>query len=165
MSGRTLTGTEVIAALAGKDLNQDGQIINLIVCGNSKFYDYSFFEDEMNTWCKYNGFPDVVLLGGASGVDYLAERWADNQNIPVAVFREAWTQPRPNQAEDSGRPEAVADLGERMMRHATHMLAFPGPQSVWTEHMMDMAGDASIPVVSVPLPICLLYTSPSPRAS
>ena len=86
MSGRTLTGTEVIEALAGKDLNQDGQIINLIVCGNSKFYDYSFFEDEMNTWCKYNGFPDVVLLGGASGVDYLAERWADNQNIPVCLL-------------------------------------------------------------------------------
>ena len=46
MSGRTLTGTEVIEALAGKDLNQDGQIINLIICGNSKFYDYSFFEEE-----------------------------------------------------------------------------------------------------------------------
>ena len=57
------TGSEVLEALAGKDLNKDGKIINLIVCGNSKFYDFSFFEDEMNMWCKYNGYPDVVILG------------------------------------------------------------------------------------------------------
>ena len=136
------TGSEVLEALAGKDLNKDGKIINLIVCGNSKFYDFSFFEDEMNMWCKYNGYPDVVILGGASGVDYLAERWADNNNIPVAVFTEAWDAPRPNRAEDSGRSEAVADLGDRMMKHATHVLAFPGPQSVWTKHMEAMANEA-----------------------
>ena len=94
-----------VGGLAGKDLNKDGKIINLIVCGNSKFYDFSFFEDEMNMWCKYNGYPDVIILGGASGVDYLAERWADNNNIPVAVFTEAWDAPRPNSAEDSGRPK------------------------------------------------------------
>ena len=128
------TGSEVLEALAGKDLNKDGKIINLIVCGNSKFYDFSFFEDEMNMWCKYNGYPDVIILGGASGVDYLAERWADNNNIPVAVFTEAWDAPRPNSAEDSGRPEAVADLGDRMMKHATHMLAFP-----WTSIGLDQA--------------------------
>ena len=74
MSGTTPTGSEVLEALAGKDLNKDGKIINLIVCGNSKFYDFSFFEDEMNMWCKYNGYPDVIILGGASGIDYLAER-------------------------------------------------------------------------------------------
>ena len=153
MSGTTSTGSKVLEALAGKDLNKDGKIINLIVCGNSKFYDFSFFEDEMNMWCKYNGYPDVIILGGASGVDYLAERWADNNNIPVAVFTEAWDAPRPNSAEDSGRSEAVADLGDRMMKHATHMLAFPGPQSVWTKHMEAMANEAGLPVMSVPLPM------------
>lgn len=153
MSGATTTGAEVLQALAGKDLNNDGKVINLIVCGNSKFYDYGFFEDEMSNWCKYNGFPDVIILGGASGIDYLAERWADNNNIPVAVFTEAWGAPRPNRAEDSGRPEAVADLGERMMKHATHMLAFPGPQSVWTKRMESMAQEAGVPVISILLPM------------
>ena len=153
MSGTIATGRETMEALAGKDLNNDGKVIHLIVCGNSKFYDYSFFEDEMNMWCKYNGYPDVVILGGASGVDYLAERWADNNNIAVAVFREAWSTPRPNRPEDSGREEAVADLGERMMEHATHMLAFPGPQSVWTKRMETMANEAGLPVMSVTLPM------------
>lgn len=147
------SGKEVLQRLAGKDLNNDERVINLIVCGNSKFYDYMFLEHELDQWCKYNGYPDVIILGGASGIDYLAERWADNRNIPIAVFTEAWPAPRPNQAEDSGRPEAVADLGSRMMEYATHMIAFPGPQSKWTKHMEAIAKDAGIPVVSVPLPM------------
>ena len=61
MSGTTTTGEEVLQALAGKDLNNDGKVINLIVCGNSKFYDYSFFEDEMSNWCKYNGLSLIHI--------------------------------------------------------------------------------------------------------
>lgn len=153
MGRTTMTGSEVLQQLAGKDLNNDGKVINLVICGNSKFYDYGFLEDELDTWVKYNGYPDVVILGGASGVDYLAERWADNNNIPLAIFTEAWAAPRPSKAEDTGRPQAVADLGKRMIKHATHMLAFPGPDSVWTKHMEKIASDSGVPVVSVTLPM------------
>mgnify|MGYP003328519813 FL=1 len=153
MGGQEDTGESTLAQLAGKDLNRDGKLIFLVICGNSRFYNYSFVEEEIELWVKYNGYPDVVILGGASGVDYLAERWADNNNIPIAVFKEAWAAPRPNSPQDSGRPEAVADLGERMMKHATHVLAFPGPRSKWTKHMESIAKDANIPVVSVLLPM------------
>ncbi|MDG1553148.1 MAG: hypothetical protein P8Q87_06410, partial [Candidatus Poseidonia sp.] len=68
MSRTTMTGSEVLQQLAGKDLNNDGKVINLVICGNSKFYDYGFLEDELDTWVRYNGYPDVVILGGASGV-------------------------------------------------------------------------------------------------
>ena len=81
------TGEEALARIAGKDLNEDGVVINLIICGNSRYYNYSFIEQELELWVKYNGYPDVVILGGASGVDYLAERWADNNNIPLVVFQ------------------------------------------------------------------------------
>ena len=40
------TGAQVIAMLGGKDLNEDGIIVNLVICGNSRFYDYSWLEDE-----------------------------------------------------------------------------------------------------------------------
>jgi len=152
MSGAKATGSSVLQKLAGKDLNNDGRIINLVVCGNSKFYDYSFLETEIEQWVKYHGYPDVIILGGASGVDFLAERWADNNNIPIAVFTEAWAGPRSSDGVDSGRPAAIADLGKRMLKHATHMLAFPGPDSVWTKRMEDLARDSAVPVVSIPLP-------------
>ena len=86
-------GAEVVAELGGKDLNRDGQVINLVICGNSKFYDYSWLENQLDSWVELYAYPDMIIIGGASGVDYLAERWADNQNIPLAVYTEAWQSP------------------------------------------------------------------------
>ena len=146
------TGAEVVAELAGKDLNRDGRIVNLVICGNSKFYDYSWLEDELDKWVDEYAYPDMIIIGGASGVDYLAERWADNQNIPLAVYTEAWQSPRPKSEKDSGRPEAASTLADDMLRNATHMLAFPGPDSVWTKRMMEIADGNKIPVKCVQLP-------------
>ena len=146
------SGAEVVAELGGKDLNRDGKIINLVICGNSKFYDYSWLENQLDNWVDLHTYPDMIIIGGASGVDYLAERWADNQNIPLAVYSEAWQSPRPNSELDSGRPEAAATLAKEMLEHATHMLAFPGPDSVWTKRMIDIAESLQIPVTRVDLP-------------
>ena len=146
------SGAQIVAELGGKDLNRDGKIINLVICGNSKFYDYSWLENQLDSWVELYTYPDMIIIGGASGVDYLAERWADNQNIPLAVYSEAWQSPRPNSELDSGRPEAVATLAKEMLEHATHMLAFPGPDSVWTKRMIDIADDLQIPVTRVDLP-------------
>ena len=146
------SGAQIVAELGGKDLNRDGKIINLVICGNSKFYDYSWLENQLDNWVELYTYPDMIIIGGASGVDYLAERWADNQNIPLAVYSEAWQSPRPNSELDSGRPEAVATLAKEMLEHATHMLAFPGPDSVWTKRMIDIADDLQIPVTRVDLP-------------
>ena len=147
------TGAQALDELAGKDLNKSGRVVNLVICGNSKFYDYGWLEDQLEKWVLYNEYPDMVILGGASGVDYLAERWADNHNIPLAVFTEAWAAPRPDTAQDSGRPEAEATLAKRMLKKATHMLAFPGPNSVWTKRMEAIARAQGIPVASIPIPV------------
>jgi hypothetical protein len=152
MVGMNKTGAEVVAALAGKDLNKDGRIVNLVICGNSKFYDYSWLEDQLDQWVENNSYPDMIILGGASGVDFLAERWCDNNNIPLAVYNEAWIAPRPNSAADSGRPEATSTLGQEMLANATDMLAFPGPNSVWTKRMMEIGTQMGVPVTCVELP-------------
>ncbi len=147
------TGAEALDRLAGRDLNADGRIVNLVICGNSKFYNYSWLENAIDEWVEVNAYPDMIILGGASGVDYLAERWCDNNNIPLAVFTEAWSAPRPNISTDTGRPEAKASLADQMLERATHMLAFPGPDSVWTKKMEDAAEACGIPVSSVPIPV------------
>ena len=147
------TGAEVVDELAGKDLNKSGLVVNLVICGNSKFYDYSWLEEQLENWVQKNEYPDLVILGGASGVDFIAERWADNINIPIAVFTEAWATPRPNNSSDTGRPEADTSLAEKMLKRATHMLAFPGPDSVWTKRMEGIARAQGIPVASIPIPV------------
>jgi hypothetical protein len=76
-------GGEVLGRLGGKDLNKDGRVVNLAIVGSSRFYDFSVVEEAIDDWAELEAHPDLVIVGGASGVDYLAERWADNNNVPI----------------------------------------------------------------------------------
>jgi len=143
-------GSDVIGRLGGKDLNQDGRIINLVVVGSSRFYDYSIVEEAMDEWSAEEAHPDLIITGGASGVDYLAERWADNNNIAYAVFSEEWNAPRAG-LEDGGRDAAPTSLTERLLDAATHVLAFPSQTSKWTNVVIAMAEAMEIPVKIVPI--------------
>ena len=139
------SGSDVIGRLAGKDLNKDGRIINLVVVGSSRFYDFSIIEEAMDLWTTEEAHPDLIITGGASGVDYLAERWADNNNTPFAVFSEEWNAPRSG-LEDEGRAAAPTSLTNQLLEVATHVLAFPSPTSKWTHVVVAMADAMDIPV-------------------
>ena len=67
-------GQDVVERLGSRDLNYDGEIINLAIVGSSRYYDYSNFESLIDSWIEMNGYPDLIIVGGASGVDYMAER-------------------------------------------------------------------------------------------
>ena len=150
MKIRDESGEEALSRLAGKDLNRSGKVVNLVICGSSQYYDFAVIEDAMDNWIDENEEPDMIILGGASGVDYLAERWADNYNIPIAVFAEAWIAERAG-VSDSGRPEADPSLVNRMLEKATHVLAFPGANSKWTHIMVAAAQNEGIPTAVVEL--------------
>ncbi len=141
-------GREKIIRLGGKDLNKDGRIINLVVVGSSRFYDYSVVEEALDEWVGQEANPDLIITGGASGVDYLAERWADNHGVPFAVFSEAWNAPRMG-LEDQGRTEAPNSLTNELLAAATHILAFPSPTSKWTDIVIQMAAERDIPCVVI----------------
>ena len=151
MSGSNTTGGEKIRTLAGKDLNKDGKVVNLVISGNSRFYDYEWLEDQLDQWIRWYDHPDLIICGGASGVDYLAERWADNNAIEIAVFTEEWEAPRSG-LEDSGRPEAPATLVDKMLAHATHVLGFPGKDTKWTRIVLEKAESMGIPTSETPTP-------------
>jgi len=136
--------------IVGRDLNNDGVVTNLIICGDSRFYDYGWLESELETWIEYHCWPDVILCGGASGIDALAERWASNHNIQFAAFEEAWSAPRPG-VEDPGRSAAAPELVDTLLQYATHVLACPGPKSVWTHRMVERARSAGIHVMVRPV--------------
>ena len=48
------TGAATIERLAGRDLNRDGKVINLVICGNSRFYNYEWVEEQLEQWIKWN---------------------------------------------------------------------------------------------------------------
>ena len=132
------SGQDTVVRLGSQDLNSDGEIINLAIVGSSRFYDFMIFEEVVETWIEENGYPDMIIVGGASGVDYMAERWADNNSVPIAVFTEEWSNPARSLV-DSGRAEAPNTLTEKILNGASHILAMPSPTSKWTRIVIDRA--------------------------
>ena len=138
-------GQNVVDSLGKKDLNQDGNIINLAVVGSSRFYDFEIFEELIENWVDKNGYPDMIIVGGASGVDYMAERWADNNSIPIAIFSEEWDDPN-RTLRDRGRSEAPNSLTEKILKSATDILAIPSSTSKWTRIVIEMANEKKMPL-------------------
>ena len=66
MADDVVTGASTVERLAGRDLNQDGKVINLVICGNSRFYNYEWIEDQLEQSIKWNDYPDLIIIGGAS---------------------------------------------------------------------------------------------------
>ncbi len=138
------SGQDVVDALGRKDLNRDGSVINLAVVGSSRFYDFEVFENAIEDWVEENGYPDLIVVGGASGVDYMAERWADNNSVPIAIFSEEWDDPKRG-LQDKGRAEAANSLTGKILDSATHVLALPSSTSKWTRIVIDMATAQDMP--------------------
>jgi len=138
-------GQNVVDSLGRKDLNQDGNIINLAVVGSSRFYDFEIFEELIEDWVNKNGYPDMIIVGGASGVDYMAERWADNNSIPIAIFSEEWDDPN-RTLRDRGRSEAPNSLTQKILKSSTDILAIPSSTSKWTRIVIEMANEQKIPL-------------------
>ena len=136
-------GQNIVDSLGKKDLNQDGNIINLAIVGSSRFYDFQIFEELIENWVDDNGYPDLIIVGGASGVDYMAERWADNNSTPIAIFSEEWGDPN-RTLRDRGRSEAPNSLTEKILNSATDILAIPSPTSKWTRIVIEMAKEREI---------------------
>ena len=138
------SGQDTVERLGSQDLNRDGEIINLAIVGSSRFYDFMIFEDAVESWIDENGYPDMIIVGGASGVDYMAERWADNNSVAIAVFTEEWSDPTRSLV-DRGRAEAANSLTEKILSGASHILAMPSPTSKWTRIVIDRASSKGIP--------------------
>jgi hypothetical protein len=87
----------------------------------------------------------MIIVGGASGVDYMAERWADNNSIPIAIFSEEWDDPN-RTLRDRGRSEAPNSLTQKILKSATDILAIPSSTSKWTRIVIEMANEQKIPL-------------------
>ena len=140
------SGQDTVERLGSQDLNLDGEIINLAIVGSSRFYDFRVFEGAVESWIDENGYPDMIIVGGASGVDYMAERWAANTSVPIAVFAEEWGDSARSLV-DRGRTEAPNTLTEKILDGASHILAMPSPTSKWTRIVIDRASSKGIPTV------------------
>lgn len=61
--------------------------MKLAVIGSRTFDDYTLL---CNTLDKINEHIELVISGGAKGADSLAERYANDRNIPTLIIKPDW---------------------------------------------------------------------------
>ena len=61
--------------------------MKIAVIGSRNFTDENVLENELNL---IKDKVELVISGGASGADKLAEKWALDNNIPIEVIKPDW---------------------------------------------------------------------------
>ena len=63
----------------------------IIVCGGSKFDEYSLLESSLNKIFKeYSNDTIEIVSGHAKGADSLGERYANGHNLKCTIFEANW---------------------------------------------------------------------------
>ena len=74
----------------------------------------------------------------------MAERWSDNNLVPIAIFSEEWDDPQRTLI-DRNRAEAPNSLTKKILDSASHILAMPSPTSKWTRVVIERASKMGNP--------------------
>ena len=90
--------------------------MKLCVVGSRYYKHYDFMKKQLD---KIKGIK-LIISGGADGADTLAERYADENNIPKRIFIAEWTKYRRNAGPirnkimlKEGRPDLVVAFNAR----------------------------------------------------
>jgi YspA, cpYpsA-related SLOG family len=99
----------------------------VIIAGGRNYHNY----DTVLEAIEESGFQiDVVVSGGASGVDSLGERYAIETNLPLAIFQADW--------QTHGRA-AGPIRNRKMAENADALIAVWDGQSRGTKNMIETA--------------------------
>ncbi|NDA64694.1 MAG: DUF2493 domain-containing protein [Chitinophagia bacterium] len=57
------------------------------IVGSRSFFNRAVFDNVLIEIISFEGIPNKIVSGGASGTDSLAYSWAEENNIEILVFR------------------------------------------------------------------------------
>lgn len=100
----------------------------LAVVGSRTFYDYKLLDETLTRFHQVNPITEIVS-GGARGADSLAERWANENNIPVKVYPAEW--------EKYGRRAGII-RNRYIISDCEHCIAFWDDVSHGTKHDIEL---------------------------
>lgn len=112
----------------------------VLVCGGRDFADKSRVWRVLDKLHALHPI-DVLIVGGASGADHLAEQWAKHHQIAHFVFPAQWRR-LPLRAAGPVRNRRMLDEGK-----PDRVVAFPG--GTGTENMVTQAKNAGLPVIRI----------------
>lgn len=104
----------------------------IIVAGSRGWTDYLKIDHVLRDIVKQD---DMLITGGARGVDTLASRWASVNMIKNTIVNAEW---------DKYGKSAGYLRNQKMAEMATHLIAFWDGKSKGTKHMIDIAIDRGL---------------------
>ncbi len=93
--------------------------MHVAIVGYRDWHDYELFEQIVKDWESEHGHISVIISGGATGVDTMAERYAHEHNRPTNIFNADWFMhgkgagPIRNQKIVDASDAVIAFLGEK----------------------------------------------------
>lgn len=117
-------------------------MINLAIVGGRDYADYTNFKIIVDEYIKEIGTPSKIISGGAMGVDTMAEKYANENNIPITVLKPDWNK--------LGKKAGILRNTD-IIEASTHVLALPTQKSVGTHDSINKAKklNKELKVVSV----------------
>jgi len=112
-----------------EEINQ----VKLAIVGGRDYTNYKEFKDILRLYIKeklMDKNPDVIISGGAKGVDTMARNYANENNIKLNEFIPEWNT--------KGR-NAGLDRNTDIINESTHVLALPTPSSIGTYDSINKA--------------------------
>ncbi len=87
--------------------------MKLIVAGPRDYFDAQKLYTALDEFVEEHGRPEIVIQGGAKGVDSLAHAWAIRSGLPVHTVKALWDQ----HGRGAGpiRNAQMADLGDTLV--------------------------------------------------
>lgn len=104
--------------------------IYLGIVGSRNYDDYMTFEKYINEWISTHGVPLCIISGGATGIDTLAKKYAREHDISFREFVADWKKYGKN---------AGPKRNTLIVNASTHLIAFPGPESIGTYDTINKA--------------------------
>lgn len=113
--------------------------VKLAIVGSRNFHMEFAFENIVSEWIKkHNKNPDVIISGGANGVDRLAKNYAKKFNIRYIEFPAKW-----NKYGDSAGPKRNSLIANE----CTHCLALPSRTGRGTQDTIRKVQELQKPIM------------------
>lgn len=76
-----------------REIIKDLKPVKIAIVGSRSFSDYEALSSYIQSKCEeLYIIPCMIISGGAKGTDLLAQRYAQEHNIPINVFSPDWKQ-------------------------------------------------------------------------
>ena len=112
--------------------------MRVIVAGGRNFYDKNFVYKNLNELHIIHQFT-TLIHGNATGVDYLAEQWAADNNIPIESFPADWKK--------YGRAAGPIRNQKMLENNPNLLIAFPGSKG--TKNIVKKAIELGVATIEI----------------